>query len=82
MMKRCLTVLIMLCLLIPSLVFAGDTLSRQQLERRLKELEALLPQIEQAYVTTQGRIAEIKNLLEMMDKKNGEVKKSDKKKGK
>lgn len=70
-MKR---LLLCVCLVIvfAGKTFAGDVFTREDLEKRRKELEGLLIQVEQVYVTTQGRLAEIKNLLEELDKKEGE----------
>ena len=68
-MKKIVGIIVMVvCLGFVSVGFAEDSLSKKQLEGRLQELQNLLPQLEQAYITTQGRIAEIKNLLEEIDK--------------
>lgn len=68
-MKKIVGIIVMLvCLGFVSIGHAEDGLSKKQLEGRLQELQSLLPQLEQAYVTTQGRIAEVKNLIEEIDK--------------
>ena len=68
-------ILIIFLTLLPLTCYAEEALTKVQLEKRLTELQALLPQIEQVYTETQSRIKEVTDLLKLIETPKIEEKK-------